>query len=175
MSTRTSAIGQKSYGEKIQNGRIFVTNYGHLSAKWQLIELLKQATSIEDGYTTADLALILHPNEVDESGYPTKDAKLKVLAQIAAARPEIKGTMILYSLPYKAPPYGHLEYRYFNFVNKDDVEQKDKDLARRRDAIENSRKDMWTTFNKGLEIRNKEFQSVENQVLQRYRKSKTSI
>ncbi|MGI0014409.1 MAG: hypothetical protein ACREBU_13345 [Nitrososphaera sp.] len=160
-----------SYEEKIQNGRIFVANYGHLSPKWQLIELLKQATSIEDGYTSADLASILFPDEVDENGYPTKDAKRKVLAQIAAARPEINGTMILYSLPYRAPPNGHLEHRHFNFVNKDDVEEKDKDLTRRVDALEKSRKVMWATFNKGLEIRNKEFSEVEKRVVQKYRKA----
>src|SRR2546427_4302187 len=121
-STKTSngVRATNSYEEKIQNGRNFVAEYGHLSQKWQLIELLKQATNIEDGYTSAELASILFPSEVDENGYPSKDAKRKALAQIAAARPEINGTMILYSLAYRAPPNGHLEYRYFNFVERED-------------------------------------------------------
>jgi hypothetical protein len=174
MSSKTSTIGQTSYQEKIQNGRAFLAEYGYLSAKWQLVELLKQATDIENGYTSAELASIFFPDEVDENGYPTKDAKRKVLAQIAAARPEISGTMILYSLPYRAPPNGHLEYRYFNFVNKDDVEQKDKDLAGRIKALENSRKTMWATFNKGLEMRNKEFAEIESRLTQKYRKSSAS-
>ena len=129
----------RSYEEKIQNGRNFVAEYGHLSQKWQLIELLKQATNIEDGYTSTEMASILFPGEVDEKGYPTKDAKRKVLAQIAAARPEINGTMILYSLQYRAPPNGHLEYRYFNFVEREDIELKDKDFASRIASLENSR------------------------------------
>ena len=171
MSQKTSEVGQKSYEEKIQNGRNFVAEYGHLSRKWQLIELLKQATNIEDGYTSAELASILFPEEVDENGYPTKDAKRKALARIAAARPEINGTMILYSLPYRAPPNGHLEHRYFNFVEREDVEQKDKDFARRIASLENSRKVIWATYNKGLEIRNQEFSAVESRVMQRYRKA----
>jgi hypothetical protein len=174
MSTNTSEIGQASYEEKIRHGRVILTKHGHLSTKWQLIQLLKEATSIEDGYTSADLATILYPEEKDENGYPTKDAKRKVLAQVAAARPEINGTMILYSLPYKAPPNGHLEYRYFNFVNKEDVEEKDKDLTRRMEALERSRQVMWATFNKGLEIRNKEFIEVEQRVVQKYRKASPS-
>jgi hypothetical protein len=156
-----------SYEEKIQDGRLFVANYDHLSTKWQLIELLKQATNVEDGYTSADLAAILFPEEEDENGYPTKDAKRKVLGQIAAARPEISGTMILYALPYKAPPNGHIEYRYFNFVSKDDVDQKDMDMGRRIEALEKARRVMRETFEKGLEIRNKEFSVVENRIIQR--------
>ena len=78
MSTNTSEIGKTSYEEKIQNGRNFVAEYDHLSRKWQLIELLKQATNIEDGYTSAELASILFPSEVDENGYATKDAKRSI-------------------------------------------------------------------------------------------------
>ena len=175
MSTNTSEIGQTSYEEKIQDGRLIVDNYDHLSTKWQLIELLKKVTNIEDGYTSAGLASIFFPMEVDDKGYPTKDAKRKVLGQIAAARPEINGTMILYALPYKAPPNGHIEYRYFNFVNKDDVDQKDRDLTRRIESLERARKVMRETFEKGLEMRNKEFSAVESRVMQRSsRKTVTS-
>jgi len=169
MSQQTSAIGQTlSYEEKIQKGRIFLAKYGHLSKRWQLVELLKQVTNIDDGYTASELSATLYPGEVDSSGFPTKEARNKVLGQIALARAEVKGTMIIYSLPYRAPPSGHLEYRYFNFVSKPDVEMKDTDLAKRRDSLESARKDMWVTFDKGEELRNKEFQTKEHLVLQRY-------
>lgn len=164
----------RSYEEKIQNGRNFVAEYDHLSQKWQLIELVKGATNAEEGYTTVDFASILLPAEVDENGFPTKDAKRKVQGLIAAARPEINGTMILYALPYRAPPNGHLEHRYFNFVEKEDVEQKDKDFERRIASLENSRKVMWATYTKGLEMRNKEFSAVENRIMQRYKKASTT-